>query len=632
MTTTSTDPRPGAPAPSRAAARRPSARHVLLATLALATGGFAIGTTEFVTMGLLPEIARGVNVSIPQGGHLISAYALGVVVGAPLIAVLGARAPRKGLLLGLMAVFALGNLASALAAGDGALTLARFLAGIPHGAFFGVASLVAASLVDPARRGRAVSLVMLGLPVANIVGVPTATWMGQHLGWRSAYVAVTVLGVLTIALVASFVPRSPADRAATGRRELRAFGSVQVWLTLLVGAVGFGGMFAMYSYIAPTVTDVTGLSKAAVPVFLFAYGLGGTVGTFLGGRLADWSNLRALVVGSVGMGASLALFTVSARAAVTGVATVFLVACLASVLVVNLQMRLMHVAGDAQTLGAAMNHAALNLANALGAWLGGLVIAAGWGYTAPSWVGVRPVVPRAGRARALGRAAPAAHSADQLLGEHVVADRVDEHTAPQGEAAALDARAREAVGLDDVPGGGVRLRGVDHHPSQPQPAVVLRHERVPHDEPAGLGHHPAAARGGVRPVADLGLAARLEVEEADVRQQLVGVRVRDRPADPVARRPLLHAPLEVVHGVVVGVRHRQPVEPGARALVVARLCDPGRVVGPVRPQDHAAADDPRDVVPRVSRAALVRGQQRHRPTRRRACHAAAATAGPCRRR
>jgi MFS transporter, DHA1 family, inner membrane transport protein len=371
----------------RTAEPEPGVGNITLATLALACGGFAIGTTEFVTMGLLPEIAHGVTVSIPSAGHVISAYALGVVVGAPLIAILGARLPRKGLLIALMVAFAAGNAASALATGYGMLTLARFLSGIPHGAFFGVASLVAASLVSPARRGRAVSLVMLGLPVANIVGVPAATWMGQHLGWRSAYWAVSLLGLLTVALVAFFVPAIPADKHATGRRELRAFANTQVWLTLLVGAIGFGGMFAMYSYIAPTVTDVTGVAAAAIPLFLLAYGLGGTLGTFVGGAMADWSVLRSLVVGSVGMGVSLALFTVTAHQALAAGVTVFLIAMLGSVLVVNLQMRLMHVAGDAQTLGAAMNHASLNAANALGAWLGGLVIAAGWGLSAPSWVG-----------------------------------------------------------------------------------------------------------------------------------------------------------------------------------------------------------------------------------------------------
>jgi DHA1 family inner membrane transport protein len=250
-----------------------------------------------------------------------------------------------------------------------------------------VASLVAASLVEPVRRGRAVSRVMLGLAVANLVGVPAAAWLGQHLGWRSAYGAVTVLGLLAIVMVSLFVPRSRPDRAATGRRELQAFSRVQVWLTLLIGAVGFGGMFAMYSYIAPTVTDVTGLSSSAVPVFLLAFGVGGILGTTLGGVSADWSVLRSIVIANVAMGLALALFTVTAGQPVAAWFTVLLVAMVGSMLAVTLQMRLMQVAGQAQTLGAALNHASLNMANALGAWLGGIVIAAGFGYTAPSWVG-----------------------------------------------------------------------------------------------------------------------------------------------------------------------------------------------------------------------------------------------------
>lgn len=363
------------------------AKHVALATFALATGGFAIGTTEFVTMGLLPEMADGVDVSIPVAGHVISAYAIGVVVGAPLIAIFGARLPRRGLLVTLMAAFAGANAASALATDYGALTVARFLSGLPHGAFFGVASLVAASMVDPRRRGRAVSLVMLGLPVANIVGVPAATWLGQQLGWRSAYWSVAALGVLTAVLVTTFVPRAPGNRDATGRRELAAFARPQVWLTLLVGAVGFGGMFSMYSYIAPTVTEVTGLGSRTIPLFLLAFGLGATAGTLVGGHLADWSIFRSLIASSLAMGAALVVFTFTAEYAVAALATVFAISTVGSVLVVNLQMRLMQVAGDAETIGAALNHAALNMANALGAWLGGLVIAAGYGFTSASWVG-----------------------------------------------------------------------------------------------------------------------------------------------------------------------------------------------------------------------------------------------------
>ena len=373
-----------APADQAAAVRTP---HVGAALFALAVGGFAIGTTEFVSMGLLPQLAHGVGVSIPTAGHVISAYALGVVVGAPLIAVFGARLPRRGLLVGLMTLFLAGNAASALAGSFGALTLSRFVAGLPHGAYFGVASLVAADLVVASRRGRAVSRVMLGLAVANVAGVPAATWLGQNAGWRSAYWLVTVLAALTVALVLWLVPRLAGDPSATGRKELRAFKSPQVVLTLLAGAIGFGGMFAMYSYIAPTVTDVAGLSEAYVPLYLLAFGTGMVIGTPLAGRLADWSVFRSMLVGSVLMGLTLVAFTVTAQWLVPGLLTVFVLSTVTSVLVVNLQMRLMQVAGDAQTIGAAMNHASLNIANALGAWLGGVVVAAGYSYTATSWVG-----------------------------------------------------------------------------------------------------------------------------------------------------------------------------------------------------------------------------------------------------
>ena len=364
------------------------ARHFGLAVVALGMGGFAIGTSEFVTMGLLPQIARGVEVSIPTGGHVISAYALGVVIGAPVLALLSARLPRRALLVALMVAFAVGNAASAIATSYGALMAARFAAGLPHGAYFGVASLLAASMASPARRGRAVAAVMLGLSFANVVGVPAATWLGQNYGWRTAFWVVTALGVITLVLVLAFVPGCPGDAGASGRRELRAFKLPQVWLTLAAGAVGFGGMFAVYTYIAPTVTDVGGLGESAVPVFLLSFGLGMVAGTWLAGILADWSILRSLLIGSAGMGATLLLFWLVAPAGWLALPVVFLITVLGSVLVVNLQLRLMDVAGDAQTLGAAMNHASLNVANALGAWVGGLVIAAGLGYRAPALVGV----------------------------------------------------------------------------------------------------------------------------------------------------------------------------------------------------------------------------------------------------
>ena len=365
-----------------------TARHFGLAVVALAMGGFAIGTTEFVTMGLLPQIARGVDVSIPTGGHVISAYAVGVVVGAPLLAFLGARLPRRALLVALMAAFAVGNGVSALATSYEQLMLARFAAGLPHGAYFGVASLVAASMARPSRKGRAVSQVMLGLSVANVVGVPAATLLGQELGWRAAFWAAAGLAVVTLGLVAWFVPSCPGDAEASGRRELGAFKVPQVWLTLLAGAVGFGGMFAVYTYIAPVVTDVSGLGERSVPVYLLFFGLGMVAGTWVAGIMADWSIFRSLIIGGVGMAATMLLFWATAPHGWAALPVVFLITVLGSVLVVNLQLRLMDVAGDAQTLGAAMNHASLNVANALGAWLGGVVIAAGYGLRAPALVGL----------------------------------------------------------------------------------------------------------------------------------------------------------------------------------------------------------------------------------------------------
>jgi len=359
-----------------------------LSLLALALGGFAIGTTEFMVMGLLPQVADGVDVSIPSAGHLISAYALGVVIGAPVLAFLGARLPRRGMLVALMVAYAGANAMSALAGSYHVLLLARFFSGVPHGAYFGVASLVAASLAPRGREGRAVAMVMIGLSVANVVGVPAATWMGQHLGWRSAFWAAASLAVLTAAMVAASLPACPGDTGATGRRELQLFAKPQAWLTLLAGAIGFGGMFALYSYIAPVVTEVGGLPDGAVPVFLLAFGLGMVAGTFVAGALADWSVFRSLLGSSLAMALLLLLYAVLASAGWWALIPAFLVAVSSSVLVVNLQLRLMSVAGEAQTLGAAMNHSSLNVGNALGAWLGGLVIAAGWGYRAPALVGV----------------------------------------------------------------------------------------------------------------------------------------------------------------------------------------------------------------------------------------------------
>jgi len=377
-----------APATSTDATPGTGGRRFVLAVFALAVGGFAIGTTEFVTMGLLPQIAEGIGVSEPKAGHVISAYALGVVVGVPILSFFAARLPRRGLLVGLMGAYGVFNLLSAAATGYGMLTLARFLDGLPHGAYFGVASLVAASLAEPRHRGRAIASVMLGLSFANVVGVPAATWVGQGLGWRAAYLMTSGIALLTMVLVLAFVPSVPGDKEATGAKEAREFfGRRQVWLTMAAGAVGFGGLFAVYSYIATTVTDVAGLSDGAVPIFLLAFGLGMVGGTWLAGELAAWSVFRSLLWSGVGSAVIMLVFWLVAPYGWWLLPVVFSITAIGSILVTNLQLRLMDVAGDAVTLGAAMNHAALNTANALGAWLGGIVIAAGYGYRSPALVG-----------------------------------------------------------------------------------------------------------------------------------------------------------------------------------------------------------------------------------------------------
>jgi DHA1 family inner membrane transport protein len=374
-------------APAIQAVERVHGSHVGLAITALALGGFAIGTTEFVTMGLLPEIAHGIGASNAKTGHIISAYALGVVVGAPVIVSLGARLPRRGLAIGLVLALGLGNAVTALAHGYSQVMVARFLAGLPHGAYFGVASLIAASLVPEDRKGRAVSGVMLGLSVATVAGVPASTWLGQGLGWRSAYWAVLVITAITAVGLLAFVPRSHGNPGATIRGELQALKKPQVLFALSAGMVGFGGLFAMYSYVAPLVTDVAGLSRSTIPWFLFSFGVGSVFGAWLAGRMADWDVVRSVLIG---FSACVAMLLLVFALASQPLALLVLVGCigvLGSVLAINLQLRLMTTAGDAQMLGAALNHSALNVANGLGAWLGSVVIEAGHGYRSPSLVG-----------------------------------------------------------------------------------------------------------------------------------------------------------------------------------------------------------------------------------------------------
>ncbi|WP_084721610.1 MFS transporter [Rhodococcus marinonascens] len=366
-------------------ARRPPAR--TLAMIALALGGFGIGTTEFVAMGLLPEMASGLGVTEPTAGHVISAYALGVVVGAPLIAALAARVPRKTLLIALMAAFTIGNAATVLAPSYEVMMVSRFVAGLPHGAYFGVAALVAAHLADPGQRARAVALVMMGLSVANVVGVPVASWMGQNLGWRSAFALAAAIGLVTMGAIWSWVPALAGMRVTNPLTELGALRRTQVWMTLIVGMVGFGGMFAVYTYISTTLTDVSGLPRSFVPLALMIFGIGMIAGNLIGGMLADRALMPGLFAAMTALGVALGVFVFASHNPYTALVLVFCVGAAGMSMVPGLQTRLMDVAEDAQTLAASLNHAALNIANAFGAWIGGVVIAAGYGYTAPAAVG-----------------------------------------------------------------------------------------------------------------------------------------------------------------------------------------------------------------------------------------------------
>ena len=378
MTTSST-----AAAPAETSTRR----GVGWVILALALGGFGIGTTEFVAMGLLPNIASDLEITEPVAGHLISAYALGVVVGAPVIAVLAARMSRRTLLMSLMVAFTIGNGLSIAAQSYPILMAARFVAGLPHGAYFGVAALVAAHLAGPGKRASAVGQVMMGLSVANVLGVPAATWLGQALGWRSAMALVVVIGVATVASLWRVLPDLSDMPSSSPKAELGGLRRSQIWLTLLVGVIGFGGFFAFYTYLNTALTSLGGISESAVPIALMLFGAGMVTGNYVGGRMADALGDRAIGIGMAAAAVTLLLFAALVSTGWPAVIVTFFVGCSGSTAIPGLQTRLMDVAHDAQTIAAALNHSALNVANAIGAWLGGMVIAEGLGYRAPSIAG-----------------------------------------------------------------------------------------------------------------------------------------------------------------------------------------------------------------------------------------------------
>ncbi len=356
------------------------------AILALAVGGFAIGTGEFSMMGLLPAVAGDLRVSIPRAGWLISLYALGVVIGAPLITVACARMERRRLLMAMMVLYALGNVLIALSRHYATIGAFRFLSGLPHGAYFGVAALTAASMVELGERARAVGGVMLGLTIATIVGAPLAAWCGQGIDWHLAYGAVGLIAALTVLLIGVFIPRIPAPADASPLAELGALANLQVWLSLATGAVGFGGLFAVYSYLSPALIARTHMAPVLVPLLLALLGVGMAVGNTVGARYADRNLNRSIIAFLLWDALASLLFVVALPSAWAVSADAFLVG-IGVALAPALQIRLMNVARDAQSLAAALNHSAFNVANGLGAALAGVAIAAGYGWGAPGVVG-----------------------------------------------------------------------------------------------------------------------------------------------------------------------------------------------------------------------------------------------------
>ncbi|KQX50028.1 MULTISPECIES: MFS transporter [unclassified Streptomyces] len=388
-----------------------------LALLALTVGAFGIGTTEFVIMGLLPQIAADYGVTIPTAGLLVTGYALGVVIGAPLLTAFGTKVSRKRMLMLLMGLFVLGNLLSALAPSFGLMLTGRIVASLAHGSFFGIGSVVAAELVAPDKKAGAIATMFTGLTVANIVGVPLGTFIGQAVGWRITFAIVAALGVIGFLGIAKLVPAMPRPEGARLRGELKAFRNPQVLLAMAMTVLGFGGVFAAITYIAPMMTHVAGYADGSVTWLLVLFGIGMFLGNLLGGRFADRALMPMLYTALGGLAVVLALFTVTAHNKILAAITILLVGALGFATVPPLQKRVLDQAHGAPTLASAVNIGAFNLGNALAAWLGGLVIAAGLGYTAPNWVGAALAAAALGlafwsaalerRTRAAGTDAPA---------------------------------------------------------------------------------------------------------------------------------------------------------------------------------------------------------------------------------
>ncbi|HLS92117.1 MAG TPA: MFS transporter [Microbacterium sp.] len=368
-----------------------------MALLSMAIGAFGIGMTEFVSMGLLPGIAGDLltdlfasdqEAAVARAGILISLYALGVVIGAPTIAAIVTRFPRNRVMVILVAALLVCNTLTVIAPTFELVALTRFLSGLPHGAFFGMSTIVASELLGPSRRGWGVAMVMSGLTIANVVGVPGGTFLGQFLGWRAAYVVVAVVFAISLVMCALFIPARPGDKGRSFLQELGVFRIPQVWVTVAIGAIGFGAFFSVYSYVSTLMTEVSGGAEWTVPVGLVAIGLGMVAGNILGGRLADISVKRTLIAGLVLTAVTSAIVAAMSPWTIALVGALFVFGALSQTAVPAIQLRLLDVAGDYQSIAAALNHSALNIGNSVGAALGGVVIGAGLGYVAPAWLGV----------------------------------------------------------------------------------------------------------------------------------------------------------------------------------------------------------------------------------------------------
>ncbi|NQX41132.1 MFS transporter, DHA1 family, arabinose polymer transporter [Pedobacter steynii] len=356
--------------------------------LTLTLGGLGIGITEFVMMGLLPDIAKDLNITIPQAGHLISSYALGVVVGAPVLVAIAGSYPPKKILLALMVMFTAFNALSAFSPDYTTMLAARFLAGLPHGAFFGVGSVVASRIAGKGKEAQAVSLMFAGLTIANVIGVPLGTYIGHHYSWRYTFVIIVIVGLITLLSLKLWMPNLSATKDRDLKKELAFFKLPEAWLIILMIAIGTGGLFSWYSYIAPLLTDVSGFSPDSITYILVLAGLGMLVGNFIGGKLADrFSPAKASVSLLIAMAITLFIVHYISGNQVLSLVMTFITGAVAFALAAPIQMLMINTAKGSEMIAASVSQASFNIGNALGAFLGGLPLAAGYDYTSPVWVG-----------------------------------------------------------------------------------------------------------------------------------------------------------------------------------------------------------------------------------------------------